>query len=310
MTIRWYWLCTLLLVTVLAGCGGEDGTEGDTGLASGRTDEHSHLEDGEITARVSVALVPSEFRLGPNRFAVGIMDEQGELIHDATVHLHYYDLRDPDKAVYESEADAQRVQYAEGPTTIYVHEREFDLVGLWGAEVEIRLADGGAARQRIGFDVMAESASLGPGEKAPPIHTQVLEDVGQDLSRLTSSLNPDPALHQIRLDQALSNGKPTLLLFATPGYCQTRFCGPAYEVVSELHPEFGAEVNFVYVEVFAGLPDPATANWRASEAAAAFGLESEPWLFLIGDDGTILYRLEGLFTGEEVERQMKQRFGL
>jgi hypothetical protein len=140
------------------------------------------------------------------------------------------------------------------------------------------------------------------------VHTLVLDDVDQDLSRLTSSPDPDPALHKTRLDEAVSNGKPSVLLFATPGYCQTRFCGPAYQVASELQREYGQRVNFVYVEIFSGLPDPATTNWRASEAAAAFGLESEPWLYLIDAEGTVVYRLEGLFTTDEVARQMQQRF--
>lgn len=296
----------LLVIVTLIGCGG-DGDD-TTGNAQG---EYVHLKDEEITTQVTVALVPSEFVLGPNRFAIGLMNAQGELIHDAkVVHLAYYDLRDPDKAVYESEAYATRVKYDEGPTTIYVHERDFDLAGLWGVEVEVRLADGGAARQRVGFEVMGESKSLGPGEKAAPIHTLVLDDVNQDLSRLTSSPDPNPALHKTRLDDAVSNGKPTVLLFATPAYCQTRFCGPAYEVTGELERDFGQQVNFVYVEVFSGLPDPATTNWQPTEAASAFGIESEPWIYLIDADGTIVYRLEGLFTTDEVERQLKDRLGL
>lgn len=306
MTRRWFITGFLFLLVTMLGACGQDTQE----PAGGVQGVHEHLRDDEITTQVTVALVPSEFRLGPNRFAIGLMDAQGGLIHDATVHLDYYDLRDPEKAVYESEADAVRVSYEEGPTTIYVHERDFEEAGLWGVEVEIRLADGGAARQRVGFEVQSESNSLGPGEKAAPIHTLVLDDVDQDLRLLTSSTDPDPALHQTRLDEAVSNGKPTVLLFATPGYCQTRFCGPAYEVASDIQQEYGQQVNFVYVEVFSGLPDPATTNWQPSEAAATFGIESEPWIYFIDAEGTIVYRLEGLFTVDEVDRALENYLGL
>jgi hypothetical protein len=271
---------------------------------------HTHLDGDEVTEQLTLALVPSEMVVGPNRFAVGLFDEQGNLIHDAEVHFHYYDLRDPNKAVYESDADAVRVQSPDGLTTIYTHERDFNLAGLWGVEVEAKLPGGGAAKQRIGVEIIEDSATLSAGDKAPYMHTQVLRDVGMDASQLTSAEEPIPALHEQSLDGALDNDKPTLLLFATPAYCETRFCGPAYEIVGDLQREYGDKLNFVYVEVFDGLPDPGVSGFQASPGAQAFGIQSEPWLYFIDADGTIVYRLEGLFTGAEIEQQLQNRLGL
>jgi hypothetical protein len=36
-----------------------------------------------------------------------------------------------------------------------------------------------------------------------------------------------------------------------------------------------------------------------------FGLTTEPWLYLIDAGGTVFYRVEGIFTTAEVERQMQ-----
>jgi hypothetical protein len=272
--------------------------------------EHTHLEEDELTGEMRVVMVPSELVAGPNRFAVGLFDAQGGLIHDATVHFHYYDLRDPDKAVYLSHADAARVQDPEGLTTIYTDESDFDLVGLWGVEVEAHLPDGSAASQRIGFEIQADTGTLGPGEKAPLVNTSTLDDVDQNPARLTTAEEPNLALHKVSLAQAVNNGKPTLLLLATPAFCQTRFCGPAYEMVSSLQPGYDDRLNFVYSEVFSALPDPAANGWQPSAAMRAFGLESEPWLFFIDADGTIIYRLEGLFDAAEIERHLQTRLGL
>ena len=272
--------------------------------------EHTHLDPDEVTGKMSVALVPSEMVVGPNRFAVGLFDEQGNLISDADVHFHYYDLRDPDKAVYESDADAQRIQSPDGLTTIYTHDRDFELPGLWGVEVEARLTNGEAAKQRIGVEILEESPTLSSGDETPYMHTQVLRDVGMDASQLTSAEEPIPALHEQSLDGALDNSKPTLLLFATPAFCETRFCGPAYEIVGELQETYAEELNFVYVEVFDGLPDPGVSGFQASPGAQAFGIQSEPWLYFSDADGTIIYRLEGLFTGAEIEQQLQNRLGL
>ncbi len=323
MRIRSLLFYGLLLSIVLAStaCGSEGDEEAFATPISNQVDDvheepldgeggHTHLDPDELTGKMTVALVPSEMVVGPNRFAVGLFDEQGNLITDADVHFHYYDLRDPDKAVYESDADAQRIHSPDGRTTIYTHDREFEEPGLWGVEVEARLANGEAAKQRIGVEIVADSATLSPGDQAPYIHTPVLNDVGLDASQLTSAQEPLPALHETSLDAALDNDRPTLLLFATPAFCETRFCGPAYEMVGELHQEFADEVNFVYVEVFAGLPDPAVTGWQATAGAQAFGIQSEPWVYFIDDDGTIVYRLEGLFTAEELEQQLQKRLGM
>lgn len=271
---------------------------------------HVHLAPEEVTARLSVALVPSELVVGPSRFAVGLFDAEGNLVLDATVHFHYYDLTDPDNAVLESDAAAERIVAPDGLTTIFAHEREFTRAGDWGLEVEARLPGGDAAFQSIGFRVAEDTPSLGPGELALALETPTLADVDGDPSRLTSAESPNLELHRQSLAQALANDRPTLLLFATPAFCQTRFCGPAYEMLSEVQPRYADRVNFVYVEAFRGLPDPALEGFQPAPAMTAFGLESEPWLFFIDPQGTIVYRLEGLWTIAEIEQQLSTRLGL
>jgi len=177
-------------------------------------------------------------------------------------------------------------------------------------EVEARLANGEAAKHRIGVEILEDSATLSPGDKAPYIHTPVLNDVGLDASQLTSAQEPLPGLHETSLDAALDNDRPTLLLFATPAFCETRFCGPAYEMIGELQQDYADKINFVYVEVFAGLPDPAVTGWQATAGAQAFGIQSEPWVYLLAEDGTIVYRLEGLFTAAEIEQQLQKRLDI
>jgi hypothetical protein len=149
-----------------------------------------------------------------------------------------------------------------------------------------------------------------PGEKVPAITTPTLNDVNQDLGLLTSARQPEPALYNLSLDQAVTNGQPTLLLFATPEFCQTRFCGPAYDTFIDLQQRYGQQVNFIHVEVFAGLPNPANNGFKLSPPVEAFGLSSDPWLYLIAKNGEVLYRVEGLFTAPEIEQQLRARLAL
>ncbi|MCG3211483.1 MAG: hypothetical protein FOGNACKC_05129 [Anaerolineae bacterium] len=311
---NYVWLT--LIAVVLAACSA-NASAVDSGFnpaLANKTDvhladaEHDHLD--LPAANLTVVLVPTELVAGPNRFAVGLFDAKQAMLHDAAVHFRYFDLSDPGQARPETEADARRLQSPDGLVTIFAQERNFDRVGDWGVEIEAQLPDGSTLRNRVGFRVAAESASLTPGEKAPAIDTPTLAAVNRDLSRLTSARQPNPALYQLSLAEAVTNGKPTLLLFATPEFCQTRFCGPAYETFNELQNRYGDQLNFIHVEVFAGLPNPANYGFKLAPAVEAFGLSSDPWLYLLAKNGNVLYRVEGLFTAAEIEQQLQLQLGL
>lgn len=284
---------------------------------SNRTDDvhqegevHRHIDPQQASAQIQLVLVPSELVVGPNRFAVGIFDQGGDMVQQADVHLHFYDLTDSSNPGFESEADAYPISTEDGSVTIFAYEREFPRGGLWGVEVEVTFPDGLQAINGIRFSVASDSLSLEPGEKVPPMRTPTLADVNQDISLLSSAETPNPAFYQLSLDQALSSNKPTLLLFATPSFCQTRFCGPSYEIFSQLEQRYRGKLNFIHVEVFTGLPNPEANNWAVAPSMEQFGLESEPWIFLIGQDSTVLYRVEGVFTQEEIEGHIKAKLGM
>ena len=72
----------------------------------------------------------------------------------------------------------------------------------------------------------------------------------------------------------MSNGKPSLILFATPGFCQTAVCGPGVDVLRRLADQFGDKINSVHVEIY-------TYPFEKLQPVAAmseWGLRTEPWL--------------------------------
>jgi len=77
-----------------------------------------------------------------------------------------------------------------------------------------------------------------------------------------------------------------------------------YEVTTGLQKKYAGRVNFVHVEVYTGLPNPADNNFQLVPAMQAFGLTTEPWLYLIRSDGIVSYRVEGIFSQPEVEPQV------
>ena len=116
-------------------------------------------------------------------------------------------------------------------------------------------------------------------------------------------------MYQISLDDALKSGKPTALLFATPGFCKTATCGPSLKVLQDLQKTYGDTMNFIHVEVYK-YPFGESAQRQdgsgLSDSMVGWHLQSEPWLFLIDAKGIIAARFEGGITNEELEPALKR----
>jgi hypothetical protein len=134
------------------------------------------------------------------------------------------------------------------------------------------------------------------GQKAPLIHTPTPEDVGGDISAITTRIPPDT---QNRVDYADVLGeKPIALLFATPQFCESRVCGPVVDVAEQVKETYGDEVEFIHMEIFRD-NDPSKG---VRPQVKAFHLPSEPWLFAIDRGGRIVAEIEGAFGVEELTR--------
>jgi len=262
----------------------------------------------------------TEAVVGPNRIALGLI-RNGSPINDpgAKIHLRFFDLDDTSSPVkFESDA----TYYGQGlPAAIYIAYPTFDRAGNWGIEVQTTLsgqAEPSVARLRLEVKQRSEAPNI--GDRAIAVRTLTIRDV-PDPSHLSSGRVEDVSLYQISLDEALRNGRPTALLFATPAYCRTAVCGPSLQVVQGLQQRYGDRMNFIHVEVFrypfresfeaqtavfqklareGRAPGPEERNVGLSDPMIAWGLPSEPWLFLIDGSGTIVARYEGGITAEEL----------
>ncbi len=128
-----------------------------------------------------------------------------------------------------------------------------------------------------------------PGERAPLIHTPTAQDVGGDLSKITTRIPPDT---QNKVDYAEALGKePIVLLFATPEFCQSRVCGPVVDVAEQAKQQYGDKAAFIHMEIYND-NDPAK---RVRPQVRAFHLPSEPYLFTIDSGGVVRAAVEGPF---------------
>lgn len=300
-----------LVLALLVSCG--QATNGEFGDVANQphehTDEADHSHD-QPAASVSagslqVVLATSELVVGPNRLALGLL-ESNVPIKDAAqtkVHVRYYKLNG-NEATLVAEEDGQYFGEGLGERGTFIVNPSFDTPGTWGLEVLAERPGQPASSQRMSLDVQAKGNAATVGSPAPKSKTPTDRDVS-DLKQITSDAEPDPRLYRMSVEQAVTSGKPSLILFATPGYCQTAVCGPGVDVLSKLADSFGDKVNPVHVEVYqlpydAGKQVPAMGEW---------GLRTEPWLFLVDKDGKIVNRYEGGITFAELEPAVAKLVG-
>ena len=137
------------------------------------------------------------------------------------------------------------------------------------------------------------------GDALPPVDTATFDD-NMGVNPICTRADPCP-FHDINLTKALGNGRPTVLSIATPGFCQTEWCGPVIELLIETAAARD-DLNVVHAEVYVdaqGDTDAGIAR-RLTPVVDAYGLPFEPILFVTAADGTILRRLDAVYDRSEL----------
>ena len=305
---------SIVLVLLLSGCSGG----GDE-----KFPEVVTLDPDAIQAVIN----NSEVTVGRNRLVFFFRLPDGPMLVDATVHLVFYDLTSG-QAVPRFEADAvsvvpardagidEQLDHIHADGTRHVHlsvndevgfytaEVEFDKAGNWGVEMQLHSFNPEVETVRSGvFTVLEQGATPALGGPAPRSDNPTLADVA-DISEIDSAAEPEPAFHERSIADAIDAGRPSIVLFSTPGFCQTALCGPEYEIFGKLHATYGADLEFIHVEVF---KDPATREVAAT--MVEWNLDSEPWFFLIDAQGLISAKFEGPASLQELETAIKGVLG-
>jgi len=275
-------------------------------------------------APLQVLMTTSELVVGQNRFAFGLLKSNALLV-DADVAVRVYDIRDEDaKLVTEAPAPYRKLEVVENGKPVHIHpdgtrhvhsgttdvrgiyvaQATFGRPGAWGVEVLVRQGDGSVEATRFSSTVLAVSPTPALGTSAPRSRNLIASEVS-DLRQIDSSEPPDPRLHQTRIADAIAQGKPQVIVFATPKFCTSRVCGPVVDVVRTLLPAYSNRVVFTHQEIWqAGPPQ------QFSPTVEEWNLQSEPWIFVVDGQGIIRAKFEGLTTRHELEEALKHMLGL
>jgi hypothetical protein len=199
---------------------------------------------------------------------------------------------------------------ADGRGVYAVEPITFPRAGFWQVTAHGQLADGSTFDAVAAFTVLDEPLVITVGTLAPQTDNAVIGDPGVapvaiDSRALGSQQIPDPELHSASIADAIKAGHPALVVFATPVYCVSRFCGPVTDLVAELAAEYADRADFIHVEIYrdfqSGQVNQAALDWLSNSS----GDLREPWTFLIGADGRIAGSWDTVVTRGEVEPLLK-----
>jgi hypothetical protein len=187
----------------------------------------------------------------------------------------------------------------------------FDRAGFWTAEVTVDVQGLGTQTAEASLPVLEAPQIPAPGDRALRTENLTLDSKGVpqgaiDSRATTTGEIPDPELHEWTIARAIEQGRPALVLFATPVYCVSRFCGPVTDMVQELSHRFADRAVFIHVEIYKEFGETSVVNDAALEwLQTPDGNLTEPWLFLIGDDGVILDRWASMWSEDDVEAALR-----
>ncbi|MFQ5472155.1 MAG: TlpA family protein disulfide reductase [Dehalococcoidia bacterium] len=342
----------LLVLFLAAACGGGDGdgdtpTPGDTG-PTGSTPAGTAPDAEGLD--LSGVVVSSDLAVGPNRFALGIIDnEQNAPILNADVGFRFLKIVGENEAEPRFNADAQNVSFetffikestgekvTSGDIGVYVANVEFDEAGDWGVEVTGTVEGQEIDPMLLAFQVLEADQTLTIGDPAPRSRQRIESDV-EDLTEIETMVPPD-GMHDITIADAVGQGKPVVVIFGTPAFCETLTCGPVMQTVMvPLSEKYSDQATFIHVEPyfveeareavglcpvpsfnaqFAALGQgegsgqcPIVPEDEIEAAGESWNLTTEPILFIIDGDGNISGKFEGIVGPQEVESALQDLLG-
>jgi hypothetical protein len=169
----------------------------------------------------------------------------------------------------------------------------------------------------VSFQVRETGTTIAIGATAPASDTPTGDDVGWDLAKLSTDTTPDPAFYQLSLADALAAGRPFVVAFATPAFCQTAQCGPTLDKVKAVSKSAPPTVAFINVEPYElafteGRLQPvldANSQLKPVPAVSEWGLLSEPWVFTVDADGVVRGSFEGVVGEDELKAAIAEIAG-
>ena len=287
---------SVLLGIISSGCANDSSVN-----TQNNNEQRGEIDPGEpadSVASFQVIMAVTDIAIGENRLAFAIIGKNGPLIADEI--LVKLSPLGSAADTYKLESKAVFQTWPKGNAGVYIARVNLGTPGEWIIQAE----DSSGNRGVFGaskFFVKETSSAPAVGTKPKPLNNLTIADV-DNINKITSALNPDPDLYKISVAQAMNNGMPTIITFASPSFCRTATCGPQIEVISSISQQFGHRLNVIHIEVYerSEIDDDGNYELTISSLLEAWGLNTEPFSFMLDKTGIVVAKFEGFVTEAEL----------
>jgi hypothetical protein len=244
-------------------------------------------------------IASSEIVVGDNRLQIGLIDTNDAPVRSpkTTLQVGFVGPGDEQPSAETTMSFVWTIKPVQG---LWVGEVEFDRPGEWEARMDVE-GGGYDAKARATFEVSKTGTTPEIGQKAPAVETPTISDVDH-LSEITTDSNPERRFYELSIGAALEAGKPAVIVFATPKFCTSQVCGPTLSIVKDNAEDF-PHVNFVHVEPYD--LDEVPEQLDPVPAATAWGLPTEPWVFVTDAQGRLAAKYEGSVAPQELKALLR-----
>ena len=136
------------------------------------------------------------------------------------------------------------------------------------------------------------------GDTLPVVDTPTIDDARGVTPICTRAIQCP--FHEHNLTDMIGNGRPTVLIISTPGFCQTDICGPVVDLLID-GAEGHDDIDFIHAEVYGDPSEFDTGAFPDTTAAVkAMGLPYEPALFVTDANGILAARLDTMWDRSEL----------
>ncbi len=321
-------LAALGATLFLAACGDSSPSQGQSGTVAGisAADAASSFPKASSTTLSalkqsypeSLILAPSVSVLEPgsNRYGFMLFDVAKKQTTGADVAVYVatqagakfrgpFSARSESLAVDPQYASKASSQDSDAARSVYVADLPFPKGGSYQvialAKLDGRVVSSSPFTAKVG-------QSGGPpkvGEAAPKVHTPTLGSVAGDAAQISTRVPAAKGLLTTDLFDVYGK-KPVALLFATPALCQSRVCGPVVDVLEAARAtDSSGKTAYIVNEIY----KENRVDRGLRSQPAAYGLPTEPWLFVLNAQGKVVERIEGAFSVAELRAAVAKAGG-
>jgi len=251
-------------------------------------------------------IITTDLAVGGNRIMFGVIDRDGMPVPGISSDIGaYFLVPNEERRELKDSATAKFVAWPTAVGGVFVADVDLDAPGAYEIDVNFTSGGGVPVFAQASFIINEEPSTPAIGSPAPASVTHTAGDA-EDISHITSSVEPDLDLYELSVHEALLQGKPLVIVFATPAFCVSATCGPQVGELTKVKERVGDRANYIHIEVFEEphMIEGQRPTGGLVPAIDEWGLPTEPWTFIVDSHGLVQAKFEQFTTVEEIEARL------